>query len=786
MSRLSFITTLLLIINTLIIFGQDKKVFNVEKYFLENSELLSQKEIEEFRRDMLNSTLSFFHNELEKSPFQRESKLEKKFNSKKEYLESANNAREELKKIIGVTDERKLCEELILLEYSEQKSLISETDNFKIYSVRWPVLEGVNGTGLWIEPKTEIVAQIIALPDASWTPEMFVGLSTGVSKESQIPIKLANSGCRVIIPLLINRECTWSGKEGVVKTNQTHREFIYRRAFEVGRHIIGYEVQKTLSIVDWFTHLNMSNKTYFPIGVTGYGEGGLIAFYSTAIDPRIDGTLISGYFQKREEIWKEPVYRNVWGLLDKFGDAEIAALIAPRNLVIEACKGPEVAGPPAASDEYNDVAAPGRLVTPPVNSVIKEWNRAEKLFQNLKAPNKIQLVVNENGRGPVGSNKALNTFLKGFEIKLKTSKNVVNLNDNRINFDSSKQHYYQFSEINDHLSKIIKNSTFERRKFWGNADYLSIDKWSSTTDYYREYLYKEIIGEMPEPLKNLNIRTKLTYRTPSWDGYWIKLDVWSDLFAGGILLVPNNIKENEKRPIIVCEHGLAGNPERLMDKESKSVYHSYGARLADLGYIVYIPQHIYGLMPEDSYGKESFRIIQRMANPLKKSIYSIVIGNEKQALNWLMQLPFADTSRIALYGLSYGGKTAMRIPAILKDYSMVICSGDFNEWVVKTTSIDNGHSYMYLPEYEMYEFDFANKFNYSELAGLIAPRPFMVERGHQDQVGEDEWVAFEYAKVRKLYYKLGIEEKTDIEFFDGPHEINGVGTFQFLDRHLKK
>jgi hypothetical protein len=32
----------------------------------------------------------------------------------------------------------------------------------------------------------------------------------------------------------------------------------------------------------------------------------------------------------------------------------------------------------------------------------------------------------------------------------------------------------------------------------------------------------------------------------------------------------------------------------------------------------------------------------------------------------------------------------------------------------------------------MYEFNFANVVNYGELAHLMAPRPFMVERGHED------------------------------------------------------
>jgi hypothetical protein len=61
----------------------------------------------------------------------------------------------------------------------------------------------------------------------------------------------------------------------------------------------------------------------------------------------------------------------------------------------------------------------------------------------------------------------------------------------------------------------------------------------------------------------------------------------------------------------------------------------------------------------------------------------------------------------------------------------------------------------------------------------------MVERGHDDGVGIDEWVAYEYAKVRRLYSRLEIPERTEIEFFAGGHEVRGAGTFAFLQKHLK-
>jgi hypothetical protein len=88
-------------------------------------------------------------------------------------------------------------------------------------------------------------------------------------------------------------------------------------------------------------------------------------------------------------------------------------------------------------------------------------------------------------------------------------------------------------------------------------------------------------------------------------------------------------------------------------------------------------------------------------------------------------------------------------------------------------------------EWEMPYWNLGNTFDYGEMAALIFPRPFFVERGHHDLVSTDAWVAHEYARVRHLYARFGMADRTGIEFFHGGHSIHGVGTFEFLARHLK-
>ena len=257
------------------------------------------------------------------------------------------------------------------------------------------------------------------------------------------------------------------------------------------------------------------------------------------------------------------------------------------------------------------------------------------------------------------------------------------------------------------------------------------------------------------------------------------LDVWPDVFAYGILLIPKDLKPGERRPVVICQHGLEGRPADLADPKIDSpYYHRFAVRLAEQGFVTFSPQNPY-------IGEDRFRTIQRKGHPLKLALFSFILGQNERLLDWLSSQDFVDAERIGFYGLSYGGKTAVRVPPLLERYALSICSADFNEWVWKNTRVDSKYSYLLTREYDMLEFNLANVANYAELAGLMAPRPFMVERGHQDGVAPDEWVAYEYAKVRRFYTsRMKLPDKTEIEFFDGPHSINARGTFEFLKRHL--
>ncbi|QEH33773.1 Alpha/beta hydrolase family protein [Aquisphaera giovannonii] len=642
---------------------------------------------------------------------------------------------------------------------------IAEDATVRVVAVRWEAYRDVHGEGLMLIPKGDNrhLADVVAIPDSTQTPEALCGLEPGVAEESRFPLRLARSGCRVIVPVLVDRGAT---NEGI-----PHREHVYRSAFELGRHLIGYEANKVLSALMWLHADRDRDGDRRPIGVIGYGDGGMLALYTSAIQASARATCVSGYFGDRSRIWTEPVDRNVFGLLERFGDAEVAAMIAPRALIVEASRVPDVKVPPGGR------AAPGSLAGQGGPTVRAEAKRADRMVAGLPGAGAIAVVG--DGATPFGSREALGLFLKALRPELEVREATPLPPPVGALPDRDARASRALRELDRLNAEVLEESAGVREQFFKGVDASSLESFRRTIEPYRRTFEDDVIGRFDDVPLSPSPRSRKVFDEARYAGYEVMLDVFPDVFAYGILLVPKGIRPGERRPVVVCQHGLEGRPSDVADpRVNNPAYNQFAIRLAERGFITFSPQNPYIF-------HDRFRTLQRKANPLGKTLFSVIIPQHRQIVGWLKSLDFVDPTRIGFYGLSYGGKSAMRIPAAVPDYCLSICSADFNEWVWKNASTKSRYSYVWTGEYEIFEFDLGSTFNYAELAALIAPRPFMVERGHFDTVAPDEQVAFEYAKVRRLYAaRLGIPDRTEIEFFVGPHTIHGVGTFRFLHRHL--
>ena len=754
--------------------------------------------------------------ELKRSPELRGERWNYDFSSREAFEQSIAPNRARLEQILGAVDPRTSLAEgagFELVGTTTSPALRGESAVAAVFAVRWPVLEGVTGEGLLVVPP-QPKAAVVALPEAGWSPEKFVAM--GDQDEGQLWVKmLVRTGALVLVPTLIDRTDEWSGHPDVAFTNQPHREFLYRQAFEMGRHPIGYEVQKVRAALDLLERFRLpgvpgqpvpdeddSDTRRLPLGVSGIGEGAVIALFVGALDTRVQATMISGQFGPREGIWSEPIFRNVWGLLSEFGDAELAAMLAARHLTVQETldgTGDEpdesqikavvsLRGAVAedATSGRVESAAPGQFASRTVADLRKEIEKAAVVFERLGNRPNLRLDLSSNEWQGLGEGS-------GF---LTTLSLVWNEGDSPDEFrspagledewekpnplhDHRQRQRRQFQELQDHVQRLMERSHRVRNARWLPPQQ-SRAAWDDSRLKLRDLVLESYIGRLPHERLPPQARSRVVRRDEKYTAYEVELDVIDGVIAGGILLVPDDLQPDERRPVVVCQHGLESLAIDTLELQGPGFqyYKGFAHKLAREGFVVYAPQNPYR-------GEDRFRVIQRMANPLGRSLFSYIIAQHEQTVAWLQTLPFVQADKIGFYGLSYGGKTAMRVPPFVDGYALSICSGDFTDWARTITTNEERFGYAFTREYEIPEWNLGHIASYAELASLMFPRPFMVEQGHQDGGAPTEWVLGEFGKVRRMYDHLGEPDRARIELFDGPHTIHGVGTFEFLKRWLR-
>jgi hypothetical protein len=292
--------------------------------------------------------------------------------------------------------------------------------------------------------------------------------------------------------------------------------------------------------------------------VFGYGEGGGVALYAAALDHRIAACVCSGYFRPAEGVWEEPIDRDLWGFAKAFDDADVARLIAPRVLVVERSRGPVFAGP-AAPRAGRGGAAPGRLPgldTAPLNdadpATFRLFDRAFNTFRiDPGRETRSALVPAVTANGQPGESATLVAFrgylTTGLDVK-PGAKLPTDFPDGpaptdlRKGFDPAARQKRQFDQLVAFTQNLWRDSEAVRKAFWKKADASSPEAWEKSCDWYRDYFHKEVIGQLPDPTMPLNPRTRVIYDEPKWTGYEVVLDVYPDVIASGILLLPKDLK----------------------------------------------------------------------------------------------------------------------------------------------------------------------------------------------------------------------------------------------------
>ncbi len=710
------------------------------------------------------------------------------------YAESVKPNRKRLRHLVGAVDARVAPRMEYYGESSETAGKLAETDSYTVHAIRWPVLGEISGEGILLMPKGEARAGVVAIPDADQRPETLLGWDGDSNGIEPFAARLAGRGVVVVVPAIVSREMRY-GQEGIsaipvhdwlkendalrsLRTNLSNREILWRQSYLMGRHLIGYELQRIYAALDW---LESEFGEALPLGLAGYGEGGLLALYGAALEPRVRATLVSGYFGPREQLSQEPTERLVWELLKEFGDAEIGGLIAPRGLVIEYSMNPDYEvitplppGPDAGQLDWFEnmalkAAGKGAITTPPFEAVDAEVQRLRGFFAEAAFDTPLHFVHGAGG-SPVdaGSKRALDSFCELLGVQAGDASSTLPVAPGR-EIDAARRQHRIMDDVVLHLMEWMRRADFEKYRYF-QGDYTSPAAWDRSMEPYREALYAEIVGKLPDANDPppLNLRKRQVYEAETWSGYEVVYDAVPGVWGFGVLAVPKDIPAGERRPVVFVQHGYDGMPGSYTRDGS---YRDLMSRLCERGFVVF-GAHL------------AFNADMKNAVPVGATVFSFGVPQYQQAIRWLKQLEYVDADRMGYYGLSYGGRSALYLPPLIQEFKFTVSSASFGYWPGRGLRIDSVPSAIYHERIGPFKFGLGTRFGQAELALMIAPRGFMVENGYYDTAVVTEQAGHEYAKIQRVYDLLGIGDRVKWGAHIGGHEVHLDTLLPYIHRML--
>ena len=259
--------------------------------------------------------------------------------------------------------------------------------------------------------------------------------------------------------------------------------------------------------------------------------------------------------------------------------------------------------------------------------------------------------------------------------------------------------------------------------------------------------------------------------------------------VGVYLLVPPEASAASPAPGVLCVHGhgkyghhpVVGRTdlEGVAQDVARSNY-DYGLQFVRRGYVVAAPCMIpFGNRVDGSqYGRNdpcAVTFVRMMA--LGKLPMAANLRDLRWCVDLLQQRPEVRGDKIGCAGLSYGGRMTMLVSAMDERIRVAAPSGAFNLLRERMTLRHSCGSQI-IPGLLEYG-------DYSEIGGLIAPRPCVWGIGSADPLISPRWAAVFRERLERVYRALGAEDHLYFDTFEGGHRWNGEIAFPLFDRLLQ-
>jgi dienelactone hydrolase len=290
--------------------------------------------------------------------------------------------------------------------------------------------------------------------------------------------------------------------------------------------------------------------------------------------------------------------------------------------------------------------------------------------------------------------------------------------------------------------------------------------------------FQQVAGDLPGPLQRPPLDVRVTEETRLGSLTRRKLNYqsdWDDRVTAWLFLPE---RETQKLPAVLCLHQTtsAGKNEPAGLTGDSNLH--YALELAQRGYATLAPdypsfgEHAYDFNAEHGYASGTMK----------------AVWDNMRAIDLLETLSEVDASRIGCIGHSLGGHNAIFTAAFDPRIKATVSNCGFCTFQKDDVPSWTGPRYM--PRIATVYGNDARRvpFDFPELIGLLAPRPFLACAAEGDSDFDLAGVKQCVEAARSAYDLYKQPAALEAFYYPGPHAFPQQArqrAYEFLDRHLK-
>jgi len=301
--------------------------------------------------------------------------------------------------------------------------------------------------------------------------------------------------------------------------------------------------------------------------------------------------------------------------------------------------------------------------------------------------------------------------------------------------------------------------------------------------------FLELLGAFPEPVP-LEPEVQAIVEEGDLIRERVVLDTEAHMSIPCWVLRPKDMASDRSNPAILCSHGHGPYGKETVagmrssaghEQDIASANYDYGVQMARAGFLTLSPDlRVFGERrdgPDPFPGRDPCNVNYVKGTLLGINTLTLNIWDMKCCVDYMQSRPEVDPERIGMMGLSQGGTMTTFTAAAEPRIKAADIIGYVNPWREFGIKRANFCGSQIVPGIHRW-------FDTDDIAGLIAPRPLLLEMGIYDNCFPIQDLLAGYEGVKRIYEAAGAGSELWADIHAGPHAFAANKAFDFFHRYL--